>query len=678
MRLADLLKTPAIEIDAKAASKKEAIGEAIALMAKTGALNDKVAYEKAVFAREEESTTGVGDGVAIPHAKGDFVTRPCLVAMVFRDGVAFDSLDGKPAQLLFLIAAPKTGDNVELDVLSRLSKLLMDEKLIAALIAAPDADAFLAILSGAERHRIQEEVANKGRVVVNPDIVAVTSCPNGIAHTYMAEEGLVEAAKRANLTIKVETDGASGVDNALTAQDIATAKGIIVAADAAVSMDRFEGRRVVNVAVSKAIKEPDHLVDAAVKGRAPVYHGQSGGKNAPVADNSVDEFGKETAWHKIYKYLMGGVSHMIPFVIGGGILIAIAFLIDAAAGNSGAGADFGSVNAVAAWFKTLGGYAFGFMLPVLAGFIAFAIAGLPALVVGFVGGYMATLSNFSIGHTVGLATEASAGFLGALAAGFAAGYIIVLLKKAFAWMPKSVEGMKGMLVFPVLGVLLIGVFMYLANTPFAYISEGFSWMLSKLSEYHLTVLLCAILAAMMVVDMGGPVNKAAYVFGTAMLAEGTTEGYMIMAAVMIGGMVPPIAIALSTALFPQKWSKKERGDAQVNYFLGLSFITEGAIPYAASYPLPVIGASVIGSAIAGALTGAFGVQLMAPHGGIFVFPVVQPIGWGVLWYLVALAVGSIIGALLLGVFMKNNAKPELGKWHGLYNVNTGVKNTAVK
>lgn len=693
MKVADLLSVESIDVDAVASSKEIALKKAVALMVETGVIKDEDAYLKAVFEREKESTTGVGQGVAIPHAKGDFVSKPALVALVFKKGVAYDSLDGLPVKVLFLIAAPKSEgqDNAELEVLSRLSKILMDESIVQELEKAQSPEDFLAVVSGAERHRLTQEEKESEESESDsslPEILAVTSCPNGIAHTYMAEESLENAAKKLGVKIKVETDGTIGVGNPLTAEEIKAAKGIIVAADASVEMTRFNGKPVLTVSVAQGIKSGEALVRAILEGRAPIQGGGEASTPAPAES----EFGKESVGHKLYKYLMGGVSHMIPFVIAGGILIAIAFLIDAAAGNSGAGANFGSVNPVASWFKTLGGFSMGLMLPVLAGFIAYAIAGTPALVVGFVGGFICTTNTFSIGYTVAVATQnetlleqmnATSGFLGAIVAGFLAGYIIVLFKKWFAWMPKSVEGLKSMLVFPLLGVLSIGFIMYIFNTPLQYVSLGFSMLLRQMMDAQVVVLACVIVAAMMAVDMGGPINKAAYVFGVACLTDAIANpanaeaDYMIMAAVMIGGMVHPIAIALAADLFPVKWSKKERTDSKVNYILGLSFITEGAIPYAASYPLPVIGSSVIGSAVSGLVSGLFRVQLLAPHGGIFVFPVVSstvgssgaagPIG--ILWYLVALVLGSAVGALSLGIFMKDNPNPEIGKFKGIFHVN---------
>lgn len=701
MKLTDLLKPAYIKLGCKATSKEDALKQAVALMETTGAVKDSSAYEKGVFDREKESTTGVGDGVAIPHAKGDFVSHPALVALTFPDGVEFDSLDGQPAKVMFLIAAPESHgqDNDELAVLSRLSKLLMDETFVDELLKTKSSEEFLAVVSGAERHRLDEEAeakAEQANASGYPEVLAVTSCPNGIAHTYMAEEGLENAAKKLGVRIKVETDGTAGVGNPLTPEEIKASKGIIVAADASVEMSRFKGKPLISVSVSKGISKAEDLIKAVLDGKAPVY----GGDDDSDSETVTAEFGKETVWHKIYKYLMGGVGHMIPFVIAGGILIALAFLIDFAAGTQ-PGPNFGSTNQVAAWFKTLGGYSMAFMLPVLAGFIAFAIAGAPALVVGFVGGYLATTNQFSIGYTIAQALNnqemlsqlsATSGFLGAIAAGFMAGYIIVLLKLCFKWMPKSVEGLKSMLVFPLLGVLLIGIGMYILNTPLQYVSIGFSALLSILQQNQLTVLICIIVAAMMAVDMGGPVNKAAYVFGSAVcLADAVANpanaesDYMVMAAVMVGGMVPPIAIALAADLFPVKWSKKERQDSKVNYILGLSFITEGAIPYAASYPLPVIGSSVIGAAVSGLITGLFKVRLMAPHGGIFVFAVVSstvgsgngatsPIG--ILWYLIALIAGSLVGALCLGCFMKDNPNPEIGKFKGIFHINSGIKKQA--
>ena len=674
MKIKDLLRASSIDLNASASSKKEVIDIACQLMVKTGDIKDANAYKQAVLKREKESTTSVGDGIAIPHAKGDFVLKPRLVALVIKNGVDYDSLDGEPVKLLFLIAAPNTKDNVHLQVLATLSKILMDEKVVNDLIKAKTKQEFVDILSVAEERKDQEDVTSVPKSDDNYDILAVTSCPTGIAHTYMAEEAIQKACEKRGLKVKVETNGASGVQNLLTAKDIDNAKGIIIAADIGVDMARFDGRKLIQVSVSKAISSADQLVDDALEGKGAIYHSSDNGNYVAANPNAT----KDTVWHTIYKHLMSGVSHMLPFVIGGGILIAIAFLIDGAAGNSGAGSAFGTVNVVAAWFKSLGGYAFNFMLPILAGFIAYSIAGTPGLLIGFVGGALATVSTFSIGYSLGTDTGSTAGFIGALFAGFAGGYLVVGLKKLFKFMPKSMDGIKPMLIYPVLGTLGIGIFMYLMNTPFQYINVGFNNMLTWLGGKNLVVLLGAILATMMATDMGGPINKAAYMFGTAMLtqAAGSSDPtyqsycYILMGCVMIGGMVPPLAIALATNLFPQKWSRKERQDGKVNYIMGLSFITEGAIPYAASYPLPVIASSMIGSCIAGILSALFKCELMAPHGGIFVFPVVT--GW--YWYLVALAVGSFIGAIMLGITMKNNPDPQLkGKWKGLFNIHTGQK-----
>ena len=680
MKISDLLTVSSIDVDASASSKLDALKQGVSLMMKTGAVKDEKAYLNGVLEREKESTTGIGEGVAIPHAKGDFVAKPALIAMVFHQGVEFASLDGEPAKVMFMIAAPKSNgqDNQELEVLQTLSKLLMNEQFVSDLLQAKDSVEFLNIIAKAEgakliqEKKIDEEIANTKTF----DILGVTSCPNGIAHTYMAQDGLIAAAKKAGLSIKVETDGAAGIEHALTAEEIKAAKAIIVAADASVEMTRFNGKKVLAVSVSKAINNADELIKLALSADTPIYHSDAAAAK-PEGDSALT---KESIWHKIYKYLMGGVSHMIPFVIAGGFLTAIAFLIDMATGHSDAGASFGSTNVVAAWFKTLGGFSMGLMLPVLAGFIAYSIAGTPALVVGFVAGLLAG-NKFSIADTLKLETNgATAGFLGALVGGFIAGYIVLGLKWLTRKMPKNLEGLKSMLIFPIVGTALIGVTMYVVNTPFIYVSFGLQKGLKALADAHLTVLLCAILAGMMAVDMGGPVNKAAYVTGTGLIAsalnneltgEAANAAYMAMAAVMIGGMVPPLAIALAADLFPGKWSKKERTDSKVNYLLGLGFITEGAIPYAASHPLPVIGSSVIGSVVAGILSGVFQVGLPVPHGGIFVFPVLNQglmnLPW--IWYIIALIAGTVVGALCLGIFMPDNPNPELKKWKGLFHVN---------
>lgn len=653
MRIIDLLSKKTIALNVKAESKSDVIKQAVKLVANSGAINDVEVYEKGVFAREEESTTGIGEGIAIPHCKNDVVTKPALAAMVIPEGVDYDSLDGEKVQLLFLIAAPNSEDNVHLEVLARLSEMLMDEEFKNNLIKAKDVKEFLKVIDDAESKKIE----TKEEVEGFPRVLAVTACPTGIAHTYMAEQALKDKAKEMGITIKVETQGSGGAKNVLTDEEIEHCEGVVVAADVNVNVDRFAGKRLVHVHVAKGIHEPEKLIKEALNPNTPIY------KEGEERKASGSQ-GKESIGHQIYKHLMSGVSHMLPFVIGGGILIALAFLIDTFAGNAGS-ANFGSVNGVAAWFKTAGGYAFNFMVWVLAGFIAHSIAGRPGLAVGMTGGFIATQSTFNIQYAIDGIERSNSGFLGGIVAGFLAGYLVLGLGKAFEKLPKSLDSLKPMLVYPVLGIALEAGLMYLINTPLIYVNIGFSNMLNWMAENNLTILLCAILAGMMAIDMGGPINKAAYVFGTAMLGQGTATGYILMAAVMAGGMVPPLGIALSANLFPQKYSKKERGDAMVNYVMGASFITEGAIPFAASDPWRVILSCVGGSVVAGLLTGLFGCQLLAPHGGIFVLGTIQPDWTKILLYLLAIVVGSAVTALLLGLLKKNHENPELGKWKGL-------------
>lgn len=627
MRITDLLDKRSINLKAAPGSKQETIEQAVELMVKSGNILDPEAYKKKVFAREEESTTGIGDGLAIPHGKGDCVKSAGLAAMVIPDGVDYDSLDGDPVHLLFLIAAPETKDNVHLTVLSKLSRLLMDEDFVNALRNAKDEDEFLKIIDAADAKDAEKEGASSG--ASQKKILAVTSCPTGIAHTFMAAEGIEKAAKAAGCFIKVETRGSAGADNVLTDQEIAEADCIIVAADAQVPMDRFDGKKLIQVPVSDGISKAPQLIERAIKGDAPVYKAQ--GK---VSKETVTSGGN--AGHKIYVHLMNGVSHMLPFVVGGGILIALAFLIDGLSIDLNALAEadrsnFGSITPLAATLKGIGGVAFGFMLPVLAGYIAESIADRPGLAVGFVGGM--------------IAASGKSGFLGALLAGFIAGYVMNCLKKMCTSLPKSIEKIAPVLIYPLCGILIIGLAMnFIVEPPIGWINTALNDGLASMSGTS-KILLGVIVAGMMSIDMGGPFNKAAYVFGVASIAAGN---YDIMAAVMIGGMVPPCAIALATILFKDKFTKEERESGPVNFIMGLAFITEGAIPYAASDPIHVLPSCIAGSALAGALSVAFGCTLMAPHGGIFVFPVV---GNAVL-YLVSLVAGTVAGAFLLGVLKK--------------------------
>lgn len=633
MRITELLDKRSISLDAVPKTKKEALDQAIELMAKSGKINDKEAYRKQVYAREEESTTGIGEGIAIPHGKCDAVNKPGLAAMVVKNGVDFDALDGEPVTLIFLIAAPNTKDNVHLDVLSKLSVLMMDEDFSNSLRNAKTVEEFLKIIDKAddEKPDIDDRLSgteDKGKG--SAKILAVTSCPTGIAHTYMAAEGIEKAAKAKGCLVKVETRGSGGAKNVLTAQEIEEADCIIVAADAQVPMDRFDGKKVIECQVSDGISKADELLDRALRGDAPVYHASSAVQKASQTKNEGN------LGHQIYTQLMNGVSHMLPFVVGGGILIAIAFLIDGLSVDMNSlpldqRANFGTITPVAAMLKNIGNIAFGFMLPVLAGFIAMAIGDRPALAVGFVGGM--------------IAYQGKSGFLGALAAGFAAGYIIKLLRKMCDKLPEALEKIAPVLIYPVAGILVIGLLM-------AFIVEPIMGGINTALNNGLTsmngsskIILGLVLGAMMAIDMGGPFNKAAYVFGTASIAAGN---YDIMAAVMIGGMTPPCAIALATMLFKNKFTKEQRDAGPTNFIMGLAFITEGAIPFAASDPLHVIPACMIGSGVAGALSMLFHCTLMAPHGGIFVFPVVG----NALMYLVALVAGTIISAALLGVFKK--------------------------
>lgn len=633
MRITDLLDKRSIDLNAVPQNKNDALDQAVALMVKSGKIKDQEAYRKQVYEREEEGTTGVGEGIAIPHGKCDAVTAPGLAAMVIKDGVDFDSMDGEPVHLLFLIAAPNTKDNVHLDVLSKLSVLLMDEKFVEDLKSAKSVDEFLRIVDQADREEksIDERLEDTGKST-QLSLLAVTSCPTGIAHTYMAAEGLEKAARKAGCGIKIETRGSAGAKNVLKAEEIAEAKCIIVAADAKVPMERFDGKKVIECQVSDGINKAEELIERALKGDASVYRAENAGSGETVSEKKSGGLG-----HQIYTQLMNGVSHMLPFVVGGGILIALAFLIDGlcvdmTALSAAERANFGTITPTAALFKNIGNAAFGFMLPVLAGYIAMAIGDRPALALGFVGGY--------------LASNGKSGFLGALVAGFLAGYVILGLRKACEKLPEALEKIAPVLIYPVAGILVIGLCMNFAVEPvMGGINTGLNNFLGGMGSSS-KVLLGFILAAMMAVDMGGPFNKAAYVFGSAAIAAGN---YDIMAAVMIGGMVPPCAIALSTLLFKKKYTKEERQAGPTNFIMGLAFITEGAIPFAASDPLHVIPACVIGSGLAGAISMFFGCTLMAPHGGIFVFPVVG----NAPYYVLALVGGTLIAAVLLGVLKKN-------------------------
>ncbi len=634
MRITDLLDKNSISLNAAPADKKETLDLAVELMAKSGKLSDVEKYREQVYAREEESTTGIGEGIAIPHGKCDAVKAPGLAAMVIKNGVEYESLDGEPVTLLFLIAAPNTKDNVHLDVLSKLSVMLMDENFTTSLRNAKSVDEFLQIIDAADESAksIDDRLSDTGITTEEKKgfkLLAVTSCPTGIAHTYMAAEALEKAARAADCQIKIETRGSAGAKNVLTAEEIEAADCIIVAADAKVPMDRFNGKKVISCQVSDGIGKADQLVKQAMSGNVEVFHGESSETTTAVT-------GKESAAHKIYTQLMNGVSHMLPFVVGGGILIAIAFLIDGLNVDINAlpadqRSNFGTITPIAAMFKNIGGVAFGLMLPVLAGFIGMAIGDRPALALGFVGGM--------------LAANGKSGFLGALVAGFLAGYLIVGLRKICDKLPDAIEKLAPVLIYPVVGILIMGLAMNFVVEPImGGINTGLNNFLSGMGDSS-RVVLGLILGGMMAIDMGGPFNKAAYVFGTAAIAAGN---YDIMAAVMIGGMTPPCAIALATLLFKNKFTKEERDAGPTNFIMGLAFITEGAIPFAASDPLHVLPSCIIGSALAGALSMAFHCTLMAPHGGIFVFPVVG----NAVMYLVALVAGTVVSALLLGVLKK--------------------------
>lgn len=634
MRITDLLDKNSISLNAAPADKKETLDLAVELMAKSGKLSDVEKYREQVYAREEESTTGIGEGIAIPHGKCDAVKAPGLAAMVIKNGVEYESLDGEPVTLLFLIAAPNTKDNVHLDVLSKLSVMLMDENFTTSLRNAKSVDEFLQIIDAADESAksIDDRLSDTGITTEEKKgfkLLAVTSCPTGIAHTYMAAEALEKAARAADCQIKIETRGSAGAKNVLTAEEIEAADCIIVAADAKVPMDRFNGKKVISCQVSDGIGKADQLVKQAMSGNVEVFHGESSETTTAVT-------GKESAAHKIYTQLMNGVSHMLPFVVGGGILIAIAFLIDGLNVDINAlpadqRSNFGTITPIAAMFKNIGGVAFGLMLPVLAGFIGMAIGDRPALALGFAGGMMAA--------------NGKSGFLGALAAGFLAGYLILGLRKICDKLPDAIEKLAPVLIYPVVGILIMGLAMNFVVEPImGGINTGLNNFLSGMGDSS-RIVLGLILGGMMAIDMGGPFNKAAYVFGTAAITAGN---YDIMAAVMIGGMTPPCAIALATLLFKNKFTKEERDAGPTNFIMGLAFITEGAIPFAASDPLHVLPSCIIGSALAGALSMAFHCTLMAPHGGIFVFPVVG----NAVMYLVALVAGTVVSALLLGVLKK--------------------------
>lgn len=640
MRIIDLLSTDRIALGAQISDKEQAIDKLVELQMAGGCIADREAYRKAILAREEMSSTAIEQGIAVPHAKSDAVSAPSLAAMTLTQGVDYGAMDGQPSDLFFMIAAPLNGD-LHLEILSRLMVLLMDGEFVKALRSAADAQQFMAVIDRFEKEKYPQEVGGTEQKPVEEKagyrVLAVTACPTGIAHTYMAAEALEKAAAQMNLSIKVETNGSAGVKNRLTAQEIEQADGIIVAADKNVETARFVGKKVLFVPVSDGIHKPQQLLEQIESGTVAVYEKE---KKAAVQQQ---EQGKESFGRQLYKHLMNGVSHMLPFVIGGGILIAIAFLLDDYSINP---ANFGMNTPLAAFFKTVGGVAFDFMLPILAGYIAYSIADRPGLAVGIVGGYIAKVGN-SFANISG-ENAVSGGFLAALLAGFVAGYLVLGIKKLADKLPESMEGIKPVLIYPLFGVLLIGVFMFAVNPTMAAINTGITGFLNSMGGSS-KILLGCIVAGMMSIDMGGPFNKAAYVFGTASIASGN---YDVMAAVMIGGMIPPLAVALATTFFKKKFTSEERKSGVVNYIMGLCFITEGVIPFAAADPLRVIPSCVAGSAVAGGLSMLFGCTLRAPHGGIFVFPVVG----NVVGYLIALAAGSLVGMLLLGVLKKDKVE----------------------
>ena len=641
MRITDLLKKDGIALGVSPKSKREAIDKLVALHQKCGNLKDQAAYKEGILAREKMGTTAIGMEVAIPHAKSEAVKAPALTAITVPDGVDYEAPDGAPCKLIFMIAATLDGD-VHLEVLARLMQMLMHEDFTAKLKAAKTPAEFLKIIDDQETKQFPDEPkAAPAAASSGYRVLAVTACPTGIAHTYMAAEALAKAGEEMGVTIKVETNGSGGAKNVLTADEIANCDGIIIAADKNVETARFNGKPVYSTKVADGIHKPKELINKIINGEAPVFHSDK--KVEAAAGGGNDSFGRQ-----LYKHLMNGVSHMLPFVVAGGIFIAIAFLIDTFAGNAGS-PDFGSVNAVAAWFKTIGGVAFNLMVPILAGFIAMSIADRPGLLVGLVGGFLATA-----GATFPLpGGDVPSGFLGGLLAGFVGGYMMLGIEKLCANFPRSLEGIKPVLVYPLLGLGGVAVLMCAINPIMGIINNGMTNALKAMAESGLIIPLCALLAGMMAIDMGGPFNKAAYVFATGMLASQTDAADMIMAAVMIGGMVPPLAIALSTTFFKNRWTEEERRNAPVNYIMGLSFITEGAIPYAAAHPLQVIPSCIVGSAVAGALSAVFGCKLMAPHGGVFVFATMQGT-W--MFYILALAIGAVIGMLMLAILMKKQDK----------------------
>ena len=643
MRIVDLLKKEAVVLNAEVSTKEQMLDLLVDLHKEVGNIKDKAAFKAGIMKRESEGPTAIAEGICIPHSKNEAVINPGIAAITVPSGVDCEALDGEPSNLFFMIAAPAEGSDVHLEALSRLSTILMDPAFREKLLSAKEVDAFLAAIDEKETEKYGEEdkaaqTAEAPAKKAGYQVLAVTACPTGIAHTYMAAEALEEKGKELGISIKVETNGSGGAKNVLTLEEIDACDGIIIAADKNVEMARFDGKPVIKVKVSDGIHKSQELIERAVKGDGPIYH-HEGGKAASTASEGDESFGRQ-----IYKHLMNGVSNMLPFVIGGGILIAIAFLLDDYSIDP---SNFGMNTPMAAFFKTAGGVAFNFMLPILAGFIAMSIADRPGLMVGFAGGAIASAGTTFASCFNSDITVISGGFLGALFAGFLAGYLVLALEKITEKMPSSMDGLRPMLIYPVAGLLLISVIMFAINPFFSWLNQLLADALNSLSGTN-SILLGLIVGGMMSIDMGGPFNKAAYVFGTASLAYQTDAGYMIMAAVMVGGMVPPIAIAIASWVFKNKFTDNDRKTAPVNAIMGLCFISEAAIPFAAGDPLHVIPPCVIGSAVAGALSMAFKCTLMAPHGGIFVFPVVG----NALMYIIALAIGSIVGAVMLGLLRK--------------------------
>ena len=635
MRLIELFSLQATAVNVKAANKAQVIDKLVDLQVTHGNITDKAAYKKAIYAREEEFSTYVGNGIVVPHAKTDVVTRPSLALVRLASPILYNEDDDDKSDLFVMIAAPMNG-SLHVDILARMMTLLADEDFVETLRKAGSEEELLALIDQAEQANFGNKSFTEEKIGAQGyRVLAVTACPTGIAHTYMAAENLQKAGLNLGIPVKVETNGSDGAKNVLTKEEIAACDGIVIAADKNVEMDRFDGKPVVITRVADGIHKPDELIKKVTEGKAPVYHAKNAGGETAA---------KQSVGGSFYKHLMNGVSHMLPFVVGGGILIALAFLLDNYEINP---SNFGSNTPVAKFFKDVGGAAFGFMLPILAGFIAMSIADRPGLVVGFVGGALAA-SGESFTSLLGKGDPISAGFLGALLAGFVGGYFVQLLKKLTEKMPKAMNGLRPMLIYPLIGTLFIGAFMFLVNPIMGAINNGIANLLNSMSGTS-KVLLGVVLGGMMSVDMGGPVNKAAYAFGLASLANENDTGWMIMAAVMVGGMVPPIVIALSTTFFPKKWTQEERNNGFVNYIMGLCFISEGAIPYAAADPIRVIPSCIVGSGVAGALSMAFGCTLRAPHGGVFVFPTVgKP-----LMYIVALLIGSVVGALMLTLLKKD-------------------------